>query len=277
MEERSPRDLYLELLKDTLTYSLWDEPPRPCSLDIGLGNPLRKHYYRQFSRQLEDEGIQLCRPVYITRYQRENGMIWPGQADTMVGRKRLDNLQYCIETVLRDGIEGDLLEAGVWRGGAAIFMRAVLAAHGIRDRKVFVADSFRGLPPPRKDCPADNGDRHFEYDFLAVTMEEVRNNFRRYRMLDDQVVFISGWFEETLPAAPLERIAVLRADGDMYSSTMAILDNLYPRLQPGGFCIIDDYGALSACKKAVDDFREANLISEVMVEIDWTGRFWRKG
>ena len=80
--------------------------------------------------------------------QREEGRMWPGYAHTMIGLKRLDNLQFCVESVIREGIDGDLIETGVWRGGACIFMRAILAAYAIEDRKVYVADSFEGMPKP---------------------------------------------------------------------------------------------------------------------------------
>ena len=239
MSEQLLKERYLDLLKETLTYSLWEEPPRPWGFEFSGKNPVAKYYYSKFLKLLGQEKLQLVKPVVVSSYERENGMIWPGKADTMVGRKRLDNLQFCIETVLRENIEGDFLEAGVWRGGASIFMRGVLAANGVTGRKVYLADSFEGLPrPDEKKCPEDAGDSHHEYGYLAVSLDEVKNNFARYNLLDDQVVFLKGWFEETLPDAPVEKISVLRADGDMYGSTMDILDNLYPKLQSGGFALL---------------------------------------
>ena len=213
----------------------------------------------------------------ISDEDRATGKIWPGYADTMIGMKRLDNLQQCVETALADGIPGDLIETGVWRGGACIFMRAILAAHGVTDRRVFVADSFAGLPEPDEErYEADRGDTHHVHPFLAVSREQVENNFRRYGLLDDRVVFLQGWFKDTLPAAPIERLAIVRLDGDMYESTMDGLTNLYPKLSPGGFCIIDDY-ALPGCEKAVRDFCRQHGIEPDLEEIDWTGRYWRKG
>lgn len=194
----------------------------------------------------------------------------------MIGLRRLDNLQFCVETVIREGVEGDLIETGVWRGGACIFMRAILAAYGIEDRKVYVADSFEGLPKPDVEkFPADKGDRLYIHRFLAVSQHEVENNFKRYGLLDGQVVFLKGWFKDTLPHAQIENLGILRLDGDMYSSTMDALTNLYPRLSKSGFCIIDDY-ALPRCKRAVDDFRAQNGIHTEMKIVDWTGRYWRK-
>jgi O-methyltransferase len=156
-------------------------------------------------------------------------------------------------------------------------MRAVLAAYGIEGRRIFVADSFEGLPKPdAKKYPAEKGDKHHVQIYLSVSKEDVENNFRKYGLLDDQVVFLKGWFKDTLPEAPIEKLSILRLDGDMYGSTMEALESLYPKLSSGGFCIIDDYGAVSGCKLAVDEFRSKHRIDSEMREIDWTGRYWRK-
>ena len=111
---------------------------------------------------------------------------------------------------------------------------------------------------------------------LAVSEAEVRANFQRYGLLDDQIRFLPGWFKDTLHDAPIERIAVLRLDGDLYESTIQALDALYPRLSPGGFCIIDDYHVLKACRKAVTDYRAKHGVSAEIVEIDGSGVLWRR-
>ena len=90
---------------------------------------------------------------------------------------------------------------------------------------------------------------------LMVGADQVRANFDRYGLLDDQVRFLEGWFADTLPMAPIEQLAILRLDGDLYESTMDALVPLYEKVSPGGFVIVDDYGAWEPCRKAVDDFR----------------------
>ena len=104
----------------------------------------------------------------------------------------------------------------------------------------------------------------------------MRRNFERYGLLDDQVRFLEGWFRDTLPRAPIEKLAVMRLDGDLYESTMDGLTNLYDRLSPGGYVIVDDY-SIPACRLAVEDFRRARGLTEEIVQIDWTGVFWRRG
>jgi hypothetical protein len=206
---------------------------------------------------------------------RALGRDWPGRAHTMIGSARLRNLRVLSEQVLSERVPGDLIEAGVWRGGACILMRGVLAAYGVKDRKIWVADSFAGLPPPDESCPADAGDLHSTYDQLRVSLENVKENFAHYRLLDEQVQFLKGWFKDTLPVAPIERLAILRLDGDMYSSTIQTLDALYRKVSPGGFVIVDDY-ILTGCRQAVDDYRLQHDIREPLQEVDGAAVFWRK-
>jgi len=273
--QRKPELLYLDLMKKTLSFTLWPEPPVPVDIFLHEKPFYKKLVILFISRLFKPSGLLLAMQPNFTTEQRENGMIWPGYADTMIGLKRLDNLQFCIETVLREHIKGDMIETGVWRGGACIFMRAVLAAYDVHDRRVFVADSFRGLPKPDKRYPADRNAQFHIHRFLAVSRAEVERNFRKYDLLDDNVVFLEGWFKDTLPTAPIERLSILRLDGDMYSSTMEALTNLYPKLSDGGFCIVDDY-ALAGCRDAIDDFRKEHSIASKMEKIDYTGVFWRK-
>lgn len=208
---------------------------------------------------------------------RREGRDWPAEAETMIGLARLDNLEHCVRDVLERRVPGDLLEAGVWRGGATIFMRAVLEVYGDESRLVWVADSFRGLPPPDPQrFPADAEDEHWTKEALAVPQQEVEQNFARYCLLDERVRFLPGWFRDTLPAAAIERLAVLRLDGDMYESTIVALEALYPKLSPGGYVIVDDYGAIPTCRQAVDDYRREHGVDEPINEIDWTGVFWRR-
>lgn len=208
---------------------------------------------------------------------RDDGRDWPTVAHSMAGLKRLQNLRELTETVLAENIPGDLIETGVWRGGSCILMRGILKAYGDTERTVIVADSFEGLPPPdAKLYPADKGDELYKYSELAVDVETVKSNFSAYGLLDDQVKCLKGWFCDTLPSVRDRQFALLRLDGDMYSSTMDSLTNLYDRLSPGGFIIVDDYGAIPACKKAVGDYRSAHDIDAPITMVDWTGAWWRK-
>jgi hypothetical protein len=208
---------------------------------------------------------------------RAQGLDWPARAHTMIGLKRLANVRKCIDDVLADEIPGDLIETGAWRGGTTIFMRAILKVHGVVDRAVWVADSFAGLRPPNVPrYPRDKGDKLHTFPQLAVSLERVRENFRRYGLLDEQVRFLEGWFRDTLPGAPIERLAVLRLDGDLYESTMQALECLYDKLSVGGYVIIDDYGNVAGCRQAAHDFRAERALKDPIRPIDWAGAYWRR-
>jgi hypothetical protein len=204
------------------------------------------------------------------------GRDWPEHAQTMIGTVRMRNIRYLLEKAIADDVPGDVIETGVWRGGACIYMRAILMAHNQTDRVVWVADSFAGLPVADAErYPLDAGDTHHTFKELAISLEDVQTNFSHYGLLDQNVKFLKGWFEDTLPAAPIERLAILRLDGDMYSSTIQALDALYHKVSPGGFVIVDDY-ILPACRKAVDEFRAAHGINDEMREVDGAAVFWQK-
>jgi O-methyltransferase len=263
--DHDTRSAYLDLLRQDLTrYGVDELVPVGWNL---LHRPLFKI-----------GNLMLVRKRPFDERKRSLGLDWPADALTMIGMQRLTSLQRCVETVIAEDVPGDLVECGVWRGGASILMRAVLAAYGDESRSVWLADSFEGVPPPdAANFTADKGDRlHLAAPILAVTEKDVKANFERYGLLDERVRFLPGWFKDTLKDAPIERISVLRLDGDLYESTIQGLDGLYDRLSPGGYCIIDDYHAIDGCRKAVTDYRNTHGITAEIVEIDGTGVLWRK-
>jgi O-methyltransferase len=204
---------------------------------------------------------------------RAIGGDWPLQATTMAGLHRLDDLQRCVESVVAEGVEGDLIEAGTWRGGAAILMRATLDALGAADRTVWVADSFEGFRAS-EDESAET-EQLPAIDFLAIPLEEVKANFARFGV-EEGVRFVPGFFEETMPRLPDRRWSVVRLDGDSYEATRATLEALYPNLSVGGQLIVDDYGALEECQRAVDEFRDRHAITEPLEPVDWTCVRWQR-
>jgi len=204
---------------------------------------------------------------------KANGLLFPQQAHTMIGLKRLDNLQFCLEQILAQQIPGDLLEAGVWRGGACIFMRGLLKAYGETQRKVWVADSFVGF---QAEDLADTQIDLEKTNQLSVSQAQVAEHFKAYGLLDEQVVFLPGFLDQSLPRAPIKALALLRLDVDFYNPTLIGLKELYPRLSPGGYVIIDDYYAFEGCRQAVSDYRQAHQISEPLVRIDPSAVYWQK-
>jgi len=218
-------------------------------------------------------GEVMSRELYgQDRKLRVAGMDWPLHGLTMVGLTRLDDLQRCVEELVADGVEGDLVEAGAWRGGAAILMRATLDTLG-EGRTVWVADSFRGFP---EDGAPDDGSIDLRaFDYLAVPEQEVRASFRRLGY-ERGVRFVPGFFRETLGTLAAERWAMVRIDADSYDATGEALRCLYPRLEVGGYLIVDDYGSFEGCRRAVDEFRDRHGIAEPIEKVDTTCVRWRR-
>jgi len=172
---------------------------------------------------------------------------------TLIGSKLLDEFRVMIEQVHDRKIPGEIVETGVWRGGACIWAAAVLE-YLKSDKKVYVCDSFCGLPlvsDPKETISYDDAES------LRVSLEEVEANFDRFG-LKHRAVFVKGWFKDTMPSLNIP-VSVLRLDGDMYESTRDVLKYMYDRVSPGGFVIVDDY-QLPPCKQAVDELRSRQKI-----------------
>jgi len=302
--EADAKALYLDLIKRALANILYEDVPSWI-------------FDRASNKIVAAERFHL--------EHRITGEDSPTTAHTMIGMKRLDNIQFCLEEVLKNKVPGDVIETGVLAGGATIFMRAILKAHKDKRRRVFVCDSFMAQPTvpapklaqwllkaaasvpdkawqrqlfnilqtvnPVKSLPhAQNpGDDLVEYamqilqngDKMAIpkrdtSLEGVRANFARYGLLDEQVVFVKGYFSETLPDLDSNALSLIRLDGDLYESTMDSLENLYPKLSHGGYCIIDDFSTLTDCRKAVENYRAKHGITDALQTIDYQAVFWQK-
>jgi Macrocin-O-methyltransferase (TylF) len=251
------RDAYLDLLKLAL-----------CDL-TGVGT-------ESVTMTIDGEGLMSRESTPEELEFRAAGRHWPRRGLTMVGLARLDDLQSCVERVVADGVQGDLIEAGVWRGGASMLMRATLDTLGQGGRLVWATDSFSGFPGPAAEASPPRGRRDLsQFDFLAVPLDEVRANFARFG-LDHGVRFVPGLFEVTMPKLRGGRWSVIRLDGDTYDATRVTLDSLYPGLSAGGYLIVDDYELLAECRRAVDEYRAEHGIDEPIEPVDWTCVRWRR-
>lgn len=201
---------------------------------------------------------------------RINGLHWAGY--TMIGLRRLDNLEYCIEQVVKNNIPGAIVEAGVWKGGAMIFANAVLKHLG-SDRNVYVCDAFEGLfPKPLMEC--DEWTEKHDFSALSVSLEQVKINFDYFNLLTPNVQFLNGWFSDTLTSIT-EPVAVLRIDGDTYQSTMDTLV-LEPLIPSGGYIIMDDWAIASSQKAFLDYFKDKGVTEKDVVPVDSLSVYWKK-
>lgn len=201
---------------------------------------------------------------------------------TMVPEPMLVDLARQVRTVIREGIRGNFVECGVWRGGTSFLMADLLRRAGEDSRKVWLVDSFAGSPPPQEidgeaalHWQARGGTRGgFDDDYNRVSLEELRQHAAELG-LARYTEFLQGWFEQTLPAhrAHLGPIAILRIDCDWYASVRCCLENLYDQVQDGGFVIIDDYFAFDGCALAVHEFFGEHRLSHRLISvIDGMGR-----
>ncbi len=282
---------YLEVLKKSLLNELYIEnEARIIQIISSVVNNEELDLKHLFDTNLNNELIEVLNTIkqngdYLTiNKENQNKSVTPAPelrnltelSHTMIGRKRLDNLQSCMEEILKSNIPGDFIETGVWRGGTTIFMRGFLASYDVKDRFVWVADSFMGVPPSSHEEDKDIDLSASVLPVLAVSLEKVKELFSRYDLLDYQVKFLKGWFKDTLHTAPISQLSLLRLDGDLYESTMDALDALYDKVSPGGFIIIDDYGSVPACKVAINTFRKERKIEDKLVPVDKHCVFWVK-
>jgi O-methyltransferase len=283
---------YIELLKSSLLGDLYIENElRLLHTFGGILNNSPLNYADYFHvKRVQPQLLEVLRHskqiggTVVLTHQDAAGQTMPAQelrnltelSHTMIGRQRLDNLQYCVETVLADGIPGDFIETGIWRGGACIFMRGLLMALGATDRVIWCADSFEGVPAPTHPEDAGFDLSRNVLPILAVPLAEVQELFSRYGLLDEQVRFLQGWFKDSLAEAPIGQLAILRLDGDLYESTWDALAPLYDKVSPQGFIIVDDYNSCPPCRRAISDFRARFGITAELVEIDEQSVYWRK-
>ncbi len=248
------RRRYLGLLTKTLLNltGLQAEAAYLVALDaIERGETLEAPAAKQVRARIPDRYREVLQARRAGRPLRADD---PGFALTNTGQARLNRIKRCVSTAIVEAVPGDLVQCGVNRGGTAILMRGVLAAREVTDRTVWVADPF-----------SDPGDQ-----------ERLARTFDLFDLLDDQVTLLPVELDETLLAAPIERIAVLHLNSAGHDETLGSLSALYDRLSPGGFVIVDRYGAEPGCKEAVDAFRRRRGIDDAIERIDGSGIQWRR-
>lgn len=202
-------------------------------------------------------------------FRRLNGLDWNGY--TMIGLRRLDNLEYCINSVLKDNITGAIVECGVWRGGAMIFANGALKENEAV-RNVYICDVFDGtFPKPLQEC--DEWTEKHDFSSLSVSLDQVKQNFTVFDLLTDNIIFKKGWFSDTLGEIK-EPVAILRIDGDTYQSTMDSLV-LEPQIPSGGYIIMDDW-AIDVSKKAFLDYFKGRVTEKDVIPVDSLSVYWKK-
>ena len=207
---------------------------------------------------------------------------------TMTSPERLYGLYKATRFVVEAGIPGDIVECGVWKGGSMMMIALTLLSLDVRDRRLVLFDTYEGLPKPdpEKDINIWGGSAHDGWAQHRISdesstwarspLEEVKANMASTGYSEDQLTYVVGMVEQTIPEQAPDQIALLRLDTDWYASTKHEMVELYPRLSPGGVLIIDDYGHFAGARQAVDEYLSESGTTLLLNRLDYSGRLAQK-
>lgn len=216
----------------------------------------------------------------FTKHELE--MIEKVKPFTMTSPERIVSLIRALEYLLQNGIDGDFVECGVWRGGSAMIMADYLTKDMVNDRRLYLYDTYEGMVAPTDRDKNMLGKKAQEIkdaingNWCEASLDEVKENIFSTGIHHDSVYFIVGKVEDTINTQKPSRISLLRLDTDWYESTKIELEALYDLIVPGGVIIIDDYGHWTGCKNAVDEFITNRKLPVFLSRIDYTGRIFVK-
>jgi O-methyltransferase len=240
-------------------------------------NILTEQYYKKF--------LNLCPKVpsyneivYLLKYKKfvDNPNIY-----SMCDINEVDQLQELLFNVIDNRIKGSIVETGSWRGGMMMMAKAILNDLEFNPvpRQIYLFDTFKYFPEPTSNKSQKDKNIHAIVDFLFENMhsvDQVKDNFRKFNLLDNNIHFIEGIFEDTIPITNVGDIAILRLDSDYYESTMFVLEHYYKNIVLGGFLISDDYNNhMLGCKDAIHDFRSKYDIKCPIIDSHGGSIYWR--
>ncbi len=225
--------------------------------------------------------------IQATRYRKYPEGFSANQIDiweavkpyTMTSPERVGVLVDAVRHLVRNKVEGAMVECGVWKGGSSMAVALTLKELGVEDRDIYLYDTFSGMSAPteqdvspfwgnasdifkKKKTSADAS------DWCCSSLNEVRGNLSTTRYPAEKLHFVEGKVEDTTPSTVPEKIALLRLDTDWYASTKHEMEHLFPRLAENGVLIIDDYGCWEGARKAVDEYVKENHVCLFLVRID---------
>lgn len=239
------------------------------------GHPLKEILYRLRDPELVADTVMrtVAESWHLISPSEFSSLYRRVRAHTMCSVARLRALHEGVKYVVRNHVDGDVVECGCARGGSAALMALSLRQLGER-RNLWLFDTFEGLPAPTADDPDYEIAELFTGSCLG-RLNEVQELFRRDGVAEG-VHFVKGLFQETLPSSPIERIALLHVDGDWYESVKVCLETLYDKVVPGGVIQFDDYGYWKGARKAVDEFLAQRKLQVPLTRLDYSGRSLRK-
>ncbi len=195
-------------------------------------------------------------------------------AASLVTPLNLHLLRELVQRLGRLGIDGDIVECGVYRGGSAAVMGcAMVALTDERPRKLWLFDSFAGMPP------AGERDGEFSHTLEGAyvgSQQETRRLLGQAGVPEDRFEIVTGFYADTFATIKTPRTALLHVDCDFYEPVKLTLEKFYPRLSPGGFVVLNDYGIYKGARTATDEFFDAHGLDIEPVAVDPTASFFQK-
>ncbi|MDB4992168.1 MAG: macrocin O-methyltransferase [Parcubacteria group bacterium] len=200
---------------------------------------------------------------------------------TMTSFERQHALYRAVQYVTDHHIQGDIVECGVWKGGSTMLIAETLKSKNDVSRKLYLYDTFAGMSEPTSKDISRTGSAEKKWKKLAradfnewdyASLDEVKQNLKSTQYPAENISYVKGKVEDTIPQTIPESIALLRLDTDWYESTKHELVHLFPRLVKNGVLIIDDYGHWEGARAAVDEYIREKGITIFLNRIDYTGR-----
>lgn len=197
---------------------------------------------------------------------------------TLVPIERCYSMYQAVRYIIKNNMEGDFVECGVWKGGSSMLLAYVLQLEGVSNKKIYLYDTFEGMSKPGEmdgQEEKDQWERGRVNDSLNnmcySPIEDVKANINKTGYPAENIILVKGRVEETLPGIRPSKISLLRLDTDWYESTKHELVHLYPLLVKYGVLIVDDYGAWQGARKATDEYF-SSIPNTFLGRIDYTGR-----
>jgi len=196
---------------------------------------------------------------------------------TLTTVERCYSLYKAIQYITKGDIQGNIAECGVWRGGSAMLAALTLIQNNQTHRKIYLYDTYEGMPKPTDKDVDINGTPYLllwkkEQELLTVSLDEVKNNMLSTGYPEDNIIFVKGMVEKTIPRTLPNQIALLRLDTDLYESTYHELIHLYPKVTTQGVVIIDDYGHFQGSQEATDKYFSEESREVLFHRIDYSCR-----
>ena len=201
------------------------------------------------------------------------------RAWTMTSPERIFALIQATRYVSVNGIKGDIVECGVWKGGSMAAIARTLLQMKDTTRHLYLFDTFTGMPEPTVNDVEYSG-KHADQVMREevgtrcddAPLERVQEVLYATGYPQERIHFVRGRVEQTIPASAPDSISLLRLDTDWYESTRHELIHLFPRLSRAGVMIVDDYGHWKGSRQACDEYFADHRVPILLNRIDYTGR-----